>query len=90
MQQQIQGHVDPRFTEVLKSFQKFLDTGEELGASIAVNIDGENVVDIWGGFSTEDRTKTWERDTIVNVFSTTKTVCALAALILVDRGLLST
>lgn len=88
MQQQIHGHLDPRFTEVSKSFQKFLDTGEELGASIAVNIDGINVVDIWGGFNTEDKTKAWERDTIVNVFSTTKTVSALAALILVDRGLL--
>ncbi|QSZ33438.1 hypothetical protein DSL72_005006 [Monilinia vaccinii-corymbosi] len=88
MQPQIHGYADPRFTEVLDSFQKYLDTGEELGASIAVNIDGENVVDIWGGFSTEDKTKAWERDTIVNVFSTTKTVCALAALMLVDRGLL--
>lgn len=88
MQQQIHGHIDPRFTEVSKKFQNYLDIGEELGASIAVNLDGETVVDIWGGFSTQDKTKPWERDTIVTIFSTTKTVCALAALILVDRGLL--
>ncbi|KAI9641310.1 hypothetical protein NHQ30_010112 [Ciborinia camelliae] len=87
-QPRIQGYVDPRFTEVLKSFQHYLDIGEELGASIAVNIDGEDVVDIWGGFTTQDKTQAWERDTIVNVFSTTKTVSALAALMLVDRGLL--
>ncbi|KAJ8064137.1 hypothetical protein OCU04_007972 [Sclerotinia nivalis] len=88
MQQQVHGYVDPKFTEVSKTFQNYLENGEELGASIAVNINGENVVDIWGGFSTQDKTKAWERDTIVTVFSTTKAVCALAALILVDRGLL--
>jgi CubicO group peptidase (beta-lactamase class C family) len=88
MPQQVHGCIDPRFEEVQRSLQNFLESGEELGASIAVNIDGENVVDIWGGFKTQDKTEVWERDTIVNVFSTTKTVCALAALILVDRGLL--
>ncbi|APA13909.1 hypothetical protein sscle_12g086790 [Sclerotinia sclerotiorum 1980 UF-70] len=88
MQQQVHGYVDPKFTEVSNFLQNYLESGEELGASIAVNINGETVVDIWGGFSTHDKTKAWERDTIVTVFSTTKAVCALAALILVDRGLL--
>lgn len=87
MSPQIHGNLDPKFTPVTESFQKYLSTGEELGASITVNIDGENVVDIWGGYSTEDKTKPWAQDTIVTVFSTSKTVCALAMLMLVDRGL---
>jgi CubicO group peptidase (beta-lactamase class C family) len=60
--------------------------GEELGASIAVDLDGETVVDIWGGYRDEERTTPWTQDTIVNVWSTTKTVLSLAALMLVERG----
>jgi CubicO group peptidase (beta-lactamase class C family) len=44
------------------------------------------VVDLWGGFADEARTRPWERDTIVNVYSTTKTMTALTALLLADRG----
>ncbi|KAF5874774.1 putative beta-lactamase family protein [Botrytis fragariae] len=89
MDKGIHGYADPRFTELLEVFQNHLNTGEELGASIVVNIDGKNVVDVWGGFRTQDKTENWEHDTVVNVFSTTKTICALALLILVDRGLLN-
>ena len=53
---------------------------------MAVNIDGETVVDLWGGWADETRTVPWGENTIANVFSTTKTVTALAALVLVDRG----
>lgn len=68
--------------------QNFLESGQELGASLTVNIDGRNVVDIWGGFTDEDKSSPWERDTIANMWSTTKNICSIAALILVDRGLL--
>ena len=60
--------------------------GEELGASIAVDLDGETVVDIWGGYRDEERTTPWTEDTIVNGWSTTKCVLSLAALLLVERG----
>src|SRR4051812_40111501 len=50
-----------------------LASGEDLGASLAVNIDGEMVVDLWGGWADEARTAPWTEDTIANVFSTTKT-----------------
>ena len=85
---QVQGHCDPRFEEVKKLFQQNLDSSEECGAGITVNIDGENVVDIWGGHADVEHTRPWERDTITCVFSTSKTICALAALILIDRGVL--
>src|ERR1700677_1889115 len=63
-----------------------LDSGEELGASLVLDIDGEIVVDLWGGFRDEARTVPWSEQTITNVWSTTKTVTSLAALMLVDRG----
>ena len=49
-------------------------------------MDGEPVVDVWGGFADADRTIPWQRDTITNVWSVTKTMTALCALILADRG----
>jgi CubicO group peptidase (beta-lactamase class C family) len=62
-----------------------LDT-DDVGASAAVYADGEPVVDIWGGHADAARTIAWERDTITCVWSTTKTMLALCALILADRG----
>jgi CubicO group peptidase (beta-lactamase class C family) len=53
-----------------------------------VTVDGEFALDLWGGWADEARTRRWQRDTITNVFSTTKTMIALTALVLVERGLL--
>ncbi|GAA1587734.1 EstA family serine hydrolase [Nocardia ninae] len=63
-----------------------LATGEELGAAICVTVDGEPVVDIWGGHRDIERTVPWTEDTLVDVFSISKTMTALSALLLVDRG----
>ncbi|CAG5161502.1 uncharacterized protein ALTATR162_LOCUS6043 [Alternaria atra] len=84
----VQGICDPRFTAVKDLFQSYLDSGEELGASICVNLDGKDVVDIWGGYADEAHTRSWEKDTVTCIWSSTKTVCALAALVCIDRGLL--
>jgi CubicO group peptidase (beta-lactamase class C family) len=62
-----------------------LDDGDT-GGSVAIFVDGEPVVDVWGGFADADRTIPWQRDTITNVWSVTKTMTALCALVLVDRG----
>ncbi|WP_439658561.1 serine hydrolase domain-containing protein [Lentzea sp. HUAS TT2] len=82
------GTHDGRFDGVRAAFENNLATGEELGASLVVDVDGESVVDVWGGYRDAARTAAWERDTIVNVWSTTKTVTSLAVLVLIDRGLL--
>ena len=82
----IHGICSEEFSGVREVFGRNLDTGADIGASAAVFIDSEPVVDIWGGFFDEARTRPWERDTIVNMFSTTKTMTALYALILADRG----
>jgi CubicO group peptidase (beta-lactamase class C family) len=82
------GHCDARFEPLRELFAGKLDSGVELGASLAVALDGEMVVDLWGGWIDEARTLPWNENTIACVFSTTKTMTALAALVLVDRGAL--
>jgi CubicO group peptidase (beta-lactamase class C family) len=82
---EVHGNCDERFAGVRDALAEQLD-GEELGASVAVDLDGETVVDLWGGWRDEARTTPWTRDTIVNVWSTTKCVLNLAALMLVERG----
>jgi CubicO group peptidase (beta-lactamase class C family) len=80
------GKCSGRFDSLRELFTAKLASGEDLGASLAVNVGGEMVVDLWGGWADEARTVPWAENTIANVFSTTKTMTALAALVLVDRG----
>jgi CubicO group peptidase (beta-lactamase class C family) len=80
------GTCSARFEPLRELFAFKLESGEDLGASLAVNIDGEMVVDLCGGWADEARTVPWTENTITNVFSTTKTMTSLAALVLVDRG----
>lgn len=80
------GFVHDRFAPVREAFDANLKTGADLGASFAATVEGETVVDIWGGWADEAKTRPWETDTIVNVYSTTKTMTALTALLLADRG----
>ena len=82
----VDGTYDPRFESLRELLEQTLDSGEDLGASIALDVDGELLVDIWGGWRDQDRTHPWERDTIVNVWSCTKTVTSLAMLMLASRG----
>ena len=82
----LQGTCDERFSALASVLQQNLDSEAELGASIVLDLDGEIAVDLWGGYRDVARTLPWERDTITNVWSTTKTVTSLAALMLADQG----
>ena len=82
----IGGWCAPRFTAVREAFAANFADGREVGASFAATVDGAPVVDLWGGHADAVRTRPWARDTIVNVFSTTKAPTALCAHVLVDRG----
>ncbi|WHX15866.1 serine hydrolase domain-containing protein [Streptomyces malaysiensis subsp. malaysiensis] len=84
----ISGTCDARFLAVREVFAEAVASGEELGASLAVDVGGHSVLDLWGGFRDPEHTAPWEENTITNLWSTTKTVTALAALFLIDRGLL--
>jgi CubicO group peptidase (beta-lactamase class C family) len=83
---EIHGTFDERFGAVADVLSASLDAGDDVGASVAVYLEGEPVVDIWGGWVDAEHSAPWERDTITNVWSTTKTMTALCALILADRG----
>lgn len=82
-----QGTCTDRFTAVREALAASLDD-KDVGASVAVYVDGEPEVDLWGGYADIDRTVPWERDTLTHVWSTTKTMTALCVLMLADRGAL--
>ena len=83
---EIHGTIAPGWEAVRDAFARNFDSGLEVGASACVTLHGRPVVDIWAGDRAPDGTP-WVEDTIVNVYSTTKTMCAISLMMLVDRGL---
>ena len=81
----IHGSFDPRFAPVRDAFAQNFADGLEVGASVAVTVGGRPVVDLWAGEAVQGGAP-WQRDTIVNVYSTTKTMASLCVLMLADRG----
>ncbi|HME68637.1 MAG TPA: serine hydrolase domain-containing protein [Myxococcota bacterium] len=86
LQQEIHGDCAPRFARVRETFAELFATPSEVGGAVAIQQDGRFVVDLWAGHADAARSRPWERDTLVNVFSTTKGMTALCAHRLVDRG----
>jgi len=84
----IQGTTDTRFHGVEDAFRENFDRFPEVGAALCVYVDGKPVVDVWGGHADAARTRPWERDTVVNVWSTTKGIVAACAHRLVDQGMI--
>jgi len=77
---------DDRFEKMGLLLSDTLDSGDDVGASVCVTVGGETVVDIWGGHADEAKTTEWQENTITNVWSTTKTMTFLSALVLAERG----
>jgi CubicO group peptidase (beta-lactamase class C family) len=88
MTSEIEGYCEERFKSVKDAFISNFDENLEVGASFAVTINGKHVIDLWGGHADEAKTKQWNKDTIVNVFSTTKVMTTICIHMLVDQGLL--
>jgi CubicO group peptidase (beta-lactamase class C family) len=84
----VEGQCDRAFEPVRDALAEALVSGFEVGAALAVYVDGRPVVDLWGGYADAARTRRWQRDTIVNLYSVGKAVSAVCALRLVDAGLL--
>jgi CubicO group peptidase (beta-lactamase class C family) len=82
----VEGFVGDRFAAVRDAFEANLASGADLGASFCATKDGEVTVDLWGGWANAEKTRPWDKDTIVNVYSTTKTMTFISALMLADRG----
>jgi CubicO group peptidase (beta-lactamase class C family) len=74
------------FARVREVFEQFLTDGTDIGGSVAAFVDGEPVIDLWGGYFDDSFTRPWSEHTITNTFSSTKTMTALCALLLADRG----
>jgi CubicO group peptidase (beta-lactamase class C family) len=87
MQVDISGTCAAPLSAVKDAFAANFAQNGDVGASVAVVKDGELVVDLWGGHQDHERTVPWKNDTIINVFSTTKTMSCLSLLVLVSRGL---
>lgn len=82
----VHGHCDPRFDSVRAVFEKRIEAKQEVGAAIAFSLDGELVVDLQGGHVDRERTREWQRDTLVNTYSTTKGMTTICAHRLVEQG----
>ncbi len=86
----IAGTVQPGYEAVRDAFiANFHREEAEVGAAVAVYVDGACVADLWGGYADAAGTRPWARDTLINVWSSTKGVVAIAAAMLVDQGRLS-
>ncbi|HSC83010.1 MAG TPA: serine hydrolase domain-containing protein [Pseudomonas sp.] len=83
---QIQGYFDLRFETLKDAFVDLFADPQERGAALCIQIGGETVVDIWAGTADKDGEQAWHSDTILNLFSCTKTFAAVAAMQLVEEG----
>ena len=83
---QIQGHYELAFEPVRDAFAALFDNPNERGAALCIQVGGETVVDLWAGHADKHNTQPWHTETILNVFSCTKTFAAVAALQLVAEG----
>ncbi len=88
----VHGECDPAFNGVRAEFARGFDelSGDpirgEIGGAMAVFIAGRSVVDLWAGYADSARQRAWARDTLANVFSTSKGITAILAHRLVDQG----
>ncbi|MFQ5699220.1 MAG: serine hydrolase domain-containing protein [Myxococcota bacterium] len=85
---QIEGFCDPRFRAVAEEFERNFVERDEVGASVCLSLDGETIVDLWGGLADPSTQTPWGRDTISIVFSCTKGAVAISAHVLASRGAL--
>ncbi len=85
----IEGHCEERFSEVKDEFERNYAERGEVGAAVCVTVDGETVVDLWGGTADPDSGRPWSEDTIAVVWSSTKGATALCAHMLASRGQLN-
>lgn len=84
----VHGFCDKKFEPVKEAFIKNFKEDLEVGASFAATLNGKFIIDLWAGYADAEKTRIWEENTIVNVYSTTKIMTALCTLMLVDRGLI--
>ena len=85
---EIHGECDPQFSKVKETFEKLYQEDREIGSCFAVYKDGNPLINLWGGFQDKDKTKPWQKDNLVTVYSTTKGVAAFCIALAMEKGLL--
>ena len=85
---EIHGRCDPQFSKVKETFEKLYQEDREIGSCFAVYKDGKPLIDLWGGFQDKEKTKPWQKDNLVTVYSTTKGVAAFCIALAMEKGLL--
>ena len=85
----VEGFCDSEFSELESIFAKAIQSGFDDGAGFALEVDGKEVLNLWGGFSDKAHQKPWQQDTLVNVFSVTKAMTSTCALQLIESGKLN-
>jgi len=80
------GEFDEKFQETFELFKRNIESDEEVGASFAVYKDGKPIIDLYGGFQDRDKKISWNKDTLVNVHSTSKGIVAMVVAKLIDNG----
>lgn len=83
--QTVQGRCEPRFAAVREEFERNFAERGDTGGSVAVFVDGEPVVDLWGGVKDETGAP-WEEDTLSVIFSCSKGLASMCMNMLIDRG----
>ena len=81
----IKGYCDPQFQKVYDAFANAIESGFETGAALSIEHKGEIIVNLWGGHQDANKTKAWQENTLVNVFSVTKAVTATCVSRLIDQ-----
>ena len=82
------GNFDKKFEKVFDLFKSNIESSREIGASFAVFHEGKLIIDLYGGYRDKEKTKVWDKDTIVNIHSTSKGIVAMIIAHLIDKGLI--
>jgi len=84
----LRGRYDERFRPVVDAFIENFRVEEELGAGASIVLDGETVVDLWGGWARADHSQEWDEHSTVCMMSVAKGVTGICFNMAIDRGLI--
>lgn len=83
---EIMGSCVGGFDGVREAFARNFALRNEVGAAVAVWVDGDLVVNLWGGWADAARTRPWQQNTLTTVLSGTKGLTSTCIHQLADRG----
>ena len=81
----VNGYCDPKFIELREYFEESINSKFELGAAISIEIEGESVINLWGGYQDANRRRAWQEDTLCNTFSVSKAMTSACILKLIEE-----